>query len=61
MARLQGLKVLCLYGEEEPDSLCRVLPPDNSQVKVVTFGGGHHFGGDYAKLAELIFTEANAR
>jgi type IV secretory pathway VirJ component len=61
MARLKDLKVLCLYGEEESDSLCRTLNPENSQVKNIPLGGGHHFGGDYAKLAELIFTAAETK
>ncbi len=61
LARMKDLKVLCLYGEEEQDSLCRALAPENSQVKKVVLGGGHHFGGDYVKLAELIFAEAEAR
>jgi type IV secretory pathway VirJ component len=61
LARLKDLKVLCLYGEEEQDSLCRTLNLDKSQVKKISLGGGHHFGGDYSRLADLIFTEANAR
>jgi type IV secretory pathway VirJ component len=50
--RLEGLRVACVEGADEPDSACRALPP---WVRVVTVPGGHHFGGDYARLgAELL-------
>jgi type IV secretory pathway VirJ component len=50
--RLEGLRVACVEGSDEPDSACRSLPP---WVRVVTVPGGHHFGGDYARLgAELL-------
>jgi type IV secretory pathway VirJ component len=46
------MKILCFYGEEEKDSLCRKLPP--SLAKPIPFPGGHHFGGDYASIVETI-------
>ena len=50
--RLEGLRVACVEGVDERDSACRSLPP---WVRVVTVPGGHHFGGDYARLgAELL-------
>ena len=50
--RLEGLRVACVQGTDEPDSACRSLP---SSARVVTVPGGHHFGGDYARLgAELL-------
>ncbi len=57
--RLAGMSVLCLYGEdEEDDSLC-------PQSKTATFhveklAGGHHFDGDYDRLASLILKYATA-
>jgi type IV secretory pathway VirJ component len=47
--RLQGLSVACVEGADERHSACRDLPP---WAKVLTVPGGHHFGGDYARLAE---------
>ena len=61
LARLKGMKVLCLYGKEEQDSLCPILTPEYSQIKVFPLGGGHHFDGDYKKLAALILAEAMTR
>ena len=50
--RLEGLRVACVEGADEPDSACRSLP---SWARVVTVPGGHHFDGDYARMAtELL-------
>ncbi|WP_375765501.1 virulence factor family protein [Archangium gephyra] len=50
---LGGMPVLCLYGEEEGDSLC----PELSHVPgahPVMLAGGHHLSGDYTGIARLI-------
>lgn len=54
--KINDLKVLCLYGDSEKDSLCRDLNMD--QFKVIPLKGGHHFGGDYMDIAEIILKEA---
>ena len=50
--KLKGMNVLCLYGSDESDSACKSL--GNSSVDVIEIPGGHHFGGDYEKLATII-------
>ncbi|WP_020677800.1 AcvB/VirJ family lysyl-phosphatidylglycerol hydrolase [Geopsychrobacter electrodiphilus] len=60
LARLQGLNVLCVYGRNEKDSLCRDLKPDRL-TKSVGLDGGHHFDGDYKKLVELILAEVDTK
>jgi type IV secretory pathway VirJ component len=50
--RIAGIPVLCIYGEGDDDSLCPKLNP--AKVKVVKLPGGHHFDGDYARLAREI-------
>jgi type IV secretory pathway VirJ component len=52
--RLTGMPVLCIYGEDEDDSLCPKLDP--LKFKVVKLKGGHHFDGNYAGLANEILT-----
>lgn len=52
VARLAGLRVLCLQGEDDTESLCRKLPAGAAEVTVL--GGGHHFGGGYAEVARRI-------
>ena len=51
--KLAGMKVLCFCGESEDNSLCLRL--DTTVVKAVRMGGGHHFGGNYKTIAEIIF------
>jgi type IV secretory pathway VirJ component len=53
--KLRGIKLLCFCGENEKDTLCRELDP--GLAKVITFRGGHHFGGDYGAIAEAILKE----
>ncbi len=50
--RIAGIPVLCIYGDEETDSLCPRL--DARKISIVKLRGGHHFGGDYDALARTI-------
>jgi type IV secretory pathway VirJ component len=45
-------KTLCVWGEDDRDSLCSGLALPH--VQVVTLRGSHHFEGDYAQLAKII-------
>jgi len=45
-------KTLCVWGEDDHDSLCPGLALPN--VQVVTLRGSHHFEGDYVQLANII-------
>jgi type IV secretory pathway VirJ component len=54
--RMDGARVLCIYGEGDHDSLCPKLDP--GKVHVVKMKGGHHFDGDYAGLARQILAVA---
>jgi type IV secretory pathway VirJ component len=53
--KLKGENILCFYGDDEGDSLCRKL--DASLARVVMLKGGHHFGGDYRTITEEILKE----
>jgi type IV secretory pathway VirJ component len=54
--RIGGMPVLCIYGEEETDTLCPKLDPHKATI--VKLKGGHHFDGDYPALARLILAAA---
>jgi type IV secretory pathway VirJ component len=54
VAKLRGKPLLCLYGQQEQDSLCTQL---GALGKAVSFEGSHHFGGAYASLADRILHE----
>jgi len=49
---LRGIRILCIQGEGEEDSLCATLPPDLAERQ--TLPGGHHFDGDYEALAARV-------
>jgi type IV secretory pathway VirJ component len=50
--RLGSIPVLCLRGDDETDSACDVVRSPN--LRVITLPGGHHFGGDYARIARML-------
>jgi type IV secretory pathway VirJ component len=54
--RITGMAVVCIYGEDESDSLCPALDPQ--KVIIVKLKGGHHFDGDYGSLAQTILAAA---
>ena len=56
ITRISGVPVLCIYGEDESDSLCPKLDP--KRFNIVKLKGGHHFDGDYAGLARQILAAA---
>ena len=47
--KLRGLPILCIYGTDEKDSVCPLLP--DSLATSMPVQGGHHFGGEYRDLA----------
>ena len=55
LQRIGAVKVLCIYGSDETDSLCPHL--STTAHRVVQLPGGHHFGGDYERLSKLILDE----
>jgi type IV secretory pathway VirJ component len=46
------IPVTCVRGADEDDSACGLIK--NPHARVVTVGEGHHFGGDYDRLVNLI-------
>jgi type IV secretory pathway VirJ component len=44
--------VLCVWGEDDRDSLCNGLA--GPHIQVVTLKGAHHFDGGYEKLAIIV-------
>ncbi len=54
--KLAGTRVLCFYGEDESDSLCRELKP--REATVIGLEGGHHFNSAYTGIADRIIKEA---
>ncbi len=54
--KLRGVPLLCIAGEDETHSLCPRLDP--KLAAAVILSGGHHFGGDYTRLSQIILKAA---
>ncbi|MFI4889070.1 MAG: AcvB/VirJ family lysyl-phosphatidylglycerol hydrolase [Steroidobacterales bacterium] len=52
LARWSGSPFVCIYGEEDGESVCGKLAGMNGLA--VRLPGGHHFGGSYAEIATQI-------
>ena len=51
--------VTCVHGTDERDSACFTLKAPG--VRIVPVGSGHHFGGKYERLVELVLGPAATR
>jgi type IV secretory pathway VirJ component len=54
--KLRGKKLLCVYGSGERDSICPEMGRDLAET--IRMPGGHHFGGQYESIAELILSRS---
>jgi type IV secretory pathway VirJ component len=52
IARLGSIPVLCVYGQDETDSLCPLIPKAHATPLVLP--GGHHFGGRFDEIAAAV-------
>jgi type IV secretory pathway VirJ component len=48
--------VLCIYGEGESTTICPAA--QSGRIRGARIGSGHHFGGDYAAIADQILAYA---
>ncbi|HEY6844313.1 MAG TPA: AcvB/VirJ family lysyl-phosphatidylglycerol hydrolase [Thermoanaerobaculia bacterium] len=48
--KLISHNIICIYGEDDKDSLCPML----TAATVIRLKGAHHFDGGYDKLAAII-------
>jgi type IV secretory pathway VirJ component len=58
VARLRGLRLVCVYGSDETDSICPEL--DRSTATIIERNGGHHLGGDFRGIAGLLLDDLAA-
>jgi type IV secretory pathway VirJ component len=52
LERLRGVNMMCVYGQDEEESLCRKV--DTTLVHPEVRPGKHHFDGDYHAIVPLI-------
>jgi type IV secretory pathway VirJ component len=53
--RMSGMRTLCVYSDDADDSACSDAA--SSTLRAVNLPGGHHFGGDYDRVATLILEQ----
>lgn len=58
LAAMGHVPVLCVYGAGEADSICPGLSA--AEVTREEIGRGHHFSGEYARLAQRILAFARS-
>ena len=46
---------ICIYAHDDSSALCPLL--DRERYKVIELPGGHHFEGDYARLAATLLAQ----
>jgi len=52
MDKLSAANTVCVYGDDDKESICPKVAAQHAQV--VKLPGGHHFGGNYTPLAQLV-------
>lgn len=55
IAALKGMKMACVYGDQERHDICASLPAEVVQIRLP---GGHHFDHDYARLGQAVVRAA---
>ncbi len=53
-----AMPVLCIFGEDDGDAVCPKLA--GADVRNVKLKGGHHFGGDYDRVAQEMLSAVPA-
>jgi type IV secretory pathway VirJ component len=59
LEKLRGTHILCLYGDQESDSICPGLDP--ALARVVLLKGGHRIGGNFSPVLEEIRKELSRK
>ena len=55
LQRMSNVRGLCVYNDEGDESSCPAAA--STTLRAVSLPGGHHFGGDYDRVAALILRE----
>lgn len=59
LEKLRGMRLLCFYGNEDTDTLCKDLDP--SLVQCVAVHSGHRIRGNYGPIADALLEEIARR
>ncbi len=53
--KIKGKKILCFYGSDDDDAICKGLTPGLAEV--IALKGGHRIGSNFGGIAETILKE----
>lgn len=56
VAKISQIPLLCVYGEEDDETLCQQLTEGQGR-HIVRLPGDHHFDGDYATVTQLLLSQ----
>lgn len=56
LSTMTGVRTLCVYGEDETDSMC--AQPAAAALLPIKLKSGHHFDGDSESVARLILARS---
>jgi type IV secretory pathway VirJ component len=59
LERLRGLKIICVYGDQEKAPACPAF--GRGLAEPTRLPGGHHYEGAYSRIAEVILDAAPTR
>ena len=59
LEKLRGMRLLCFYGSEDTDTLCKDLDP--SLVQCIAVHSGHRIRGNYGPVADALLEEIARR
>ena len=51
---MSGIRGLCVYSDDDESSCPQAA---SETLRAVSLPGGHHFGGDYDRVAALILEQ----
>lgn len=54
--KIAKAEIICFYGEEDRDNICREIDPKVVHVTVVSLPTGHRFGRDFEPIALAILS-----
>jgi type IV secretory pathway VirJ component len=55
--KITKAQIICFYGQEDKDNICRDIDPRTVRLKVISLPTGHRFGSDFRPVADGILAE----
>ena len=52
--KITKAQIICFYGEEDKENICREISSRMGRVKVISLPTGHRFGSDFRPIADAI-------